>query len=725
MRAPWPLNWQGFPVPILPQHVVTALIVAWALSKLAAYRRRRLSWGYGLALAAAAWFVWMKIEPAPNYFLPKAYPPHNVRYPASDARVYVLSVQQARLGYGYYAHPSSPRSRYGHPFVGKFGLYTVLFAVPLPSENQITVHFAVWLAFNALLPVLGYLVGRALHSSTTGFAFALLLLARSTVALSVANRLDAVHVKNIMSEPVLRLVFLALLYALLHWPRLPKQGQWLGGALIGALLAWSVLVRLEALLVLFGLLAFAILFLLVRRAGGRALVAAIIALFAVWAPWMTRTWFLTQSLGEDERTPWFFSRRVRAGASVEYRSPPTPTPTPAPTPSSQTHPSSQTLISSHLRSSSPKSISPTKPLLDNDKAETTPWLKQLLTILQHIPILGDLLRWPRDLWLHIWNYIGRNVITTWTMFPWGFRFYDALQVTRMRPFAESRPLTWWHGLVWGVNLALVALGWVAVWRRDRWAALAPWLIYSFYILGISFARTGGGRYIIPIDWIPVLFYVAGWVVLFRIIASILEIPFSSEDISSPLTHVHGWAWLLLTGGLTVASALGVWAEVYSVWRSTRQPDLLPPRHRLTTLDEVFAQLETWNVWSQSPVTKEDLQTMTHTLHIQPDWGFAYFPRYVASGQYCGDWCGYLNPSQPLLFFVIMGTWGQLPIVIPADNIPKIWPSGSEAIALLCPPRKDFHHREALLVAIHTPEGETHVYVNPSQKCDYAFVRRRP
>ncbi len=726
VRAPWALNWQGFPTPVLPQHLLLAFGLAWLLGFLSSRRRQIGPGWYGVFALVATWLIWMALEPAPNYFLPRAYPPHDVRYPASDARVYVLSGQQARKGYGYYASAAETYTTHGHPFVSKTGLQALFAFFPWPlTRGTWPWLMGAWLLLNALLVPAAYWVGRMLHSQRLGFALAALLVLREVAAFTAAARLDTVHVKNFMSEPLLRLLFLAWVAGLIGWLRLPRDGRQVpAGALVGALGAWTVLVRVESLVALAGLAFILLILMLLRRVAFRAFVVAGLALLAVWLPWMMRTWFLTSWYAPTERTPWFFGFKVRAGASAEYRAPPTPTPTPSPpeTFAPRYVPIVYAPGAPHAQPSgrpAPVTLGPGAQNSQEDDGAFVPWWQRVLAYLRSLPLVDTLSQWPRDVWLHLWHYIGRNVVTTWTMFPWTPRFYDAYQVTKLRPLAEGRPMTWWHGLALGLNLAVVALGWVTVWRRDRWAAMAPWLLYGFYILGISFARTGGGRYVVPIDWIPVMFYLVGWLTVLRGLAFVLGFPMPRAVARVPRARVHpGWA-LLLASGLALVSALGTWVEVHAVWQSRQQPELTPPRHRLVTVDELFAQLEAWQV--RGALAESALREAERARPLRLEWGFAYFPRYVAAGQYCGDWCGYLTPERPLLFLVVIGTWGQTQLVIPVDDAPEAWPLGSEVIAFICPPKEGLHHREALLVAIRTPQGHVLVYQNERLSCDYAFV----
>jgi hypothetical protein len=60
-----------------------------------------------------------------------------------------------------------------------------------------------------------------------------------------------------------------------------------------------------------------------------------------------------------------------------------------------------------------------------------------------------------------------------------------------------------------VNLALVALGIGASWKRRGWVALLPLWLEVCYILSVALGRQSGWRFTLPVDWVVILYYAAG------------------------------------------------------------------------------------------------------------------------------------------------------------------------------------------------------------------------
>jgi len=62
-----------------------------------------------------------------------------------------------------------------------------------------------------------------------------------------------------------------------------------------------------------------------------------------------------------------------------------------------------------------------------------------------------------------------------------------------------------------LELCLIALGIGTCWSRWKIAGLAPLLLSLAYMLALGLARTSGGRYIVPVDWVTYFYFGVGLV----------------------------------------------------------------------------------------------------------------------------------------------------------------------------------------------------------------------
>ncbi len=61
------------------------------------------------------------------------------------------------------------------------------------------------------------------------------------------------------------------------------------------------------------------------------------------------------------------------------------------------------------------------------------------------------------------------------------------------------------------NLILLILGFVYAWHHGRWAGMIPLVVFLSYHLTNSLARSSGSRYLVPVDWVLLLYFAFGLV----------------------------------------------------------------------------------------------------------------------------------------------------------------------------------------------------------------------
>ena len=461
-----------------------------------------------LVLWIAAASLWMAAPQQTSTFNPGPFLPNGEFYPNSDAETYDACAYTAMQGQPYCAFTGNAVSK---------PLYTVfLFFLHLLSGNNYEVLINLQVIFIALLPALVYLIGRELHSRSTGLLAAILVIVKINNSIVHSLSIWTVsHPKFMMSEPFLS-VFMALLcYFMIKWYRDP-QGKRLYLYLSAAILGLSTLIRdnVWALLPVFMLVIF------FRSKGSfwqkffHFIQFGLVCLLII-VPWAARN----ISLGLTPVTAWSSLQHVifenRYGIDTDEQSYEILDPHQY---STALDPAEESLLSfsnektsnevavhavawhsttpsDHVEESYPNAFS-------SGSLFSTGFNSIISSTANHLlhNFLAIFLSLPMTLNT---GDVEDLVSTTWQISPWTRTWDGTLDIQAFFLIA--------------INLVIVSLGILAFKKKGKEEYLIPVLILLTYLVGVAFAKTSGGRYIVPVDWVVPLFYASGLVFLLNAI----------------------------------------------------------------------------------------------------------------------------------------------------------------------------------------------------------------
>jgi len=108
------------------------------------------------------------------------------------------------------------------------------------------------------------------------------------------------------------------------------------------------------------------------------------------------------------------------------------------------------------------------------------------------------------------DHLLHNLVTSAMIFPFTPEFLSMREVVKEgEPFWRPRwdgGMTGLSGFMLVLNLGLVAFGFGTAFQRHRLRGLLPIGALLLYLAANSLARTSGGRYVVPVDWILVAYY---------------------------------------------------------------------------------------------------------------------------------------------------------------------------------------------------------------------------
>ncbi len=474
--------WYGAGVPVLTVQVLLALLIMIGLTIIARklLRTKNLEkkrW-FDLILFVAIWAIagamWAREPANPDFFITKPVAPNYELYPDYDARFFDLYSQYALIGQGL-----------GNGGFDDRPLYSALLLYLHTFLGQDYAQIVAWqAALFAVFPALGYLLGKQLHSRAVGAGLALLFTLRGINSIVLGPFINTVHQKQMMTDFPSAIFMLLIAILLIRWLREPGK-NWSSLAWAAGVTGLATLLRPHPLVYLPILIALAI---WVYRSQKRLWLTfsgvILITALAGVLPWVVGN-------GQSQSVVDLYLKKIENVIHTRYPD-------------------------LHLPGGSSIAPGPVKVAAVDDS-----YLADVNHPQANAPKDKSVLAFGFD------NFLN-NITTTVQVLP-SSPYYQDLRYTVKTSENFWRP--YWDGAIspWGkvlllFNLLLLALGLGAVWKRARWGGFIPLLIMLAYYGMNGLARTSGGRYIVPVDWVVIVYYFLGLVALVEMIGALFFDP---------------------------------------------------------------------------------------------------------------------------------------------------------------------------------------------------------
>ena len=666
--------WNSPGVPILGLQV----LIAWAaglgalLAGVWLARRLLRNWGIGvdIFLFVVIWvtaaLMWAAEPQVRSFFAPQPAPPNHEFYPISDAMTYDLAAQFALIGQGLDngQHTDKPL------------LSTFLVLVHLIAGQDFDQVANVQAIFLALLPALLYALGRALHSRPAGVMAGLLAAFKGKNAISSAWMVLSANPKALTSELPMAVILALLTLLTVLWLQRPER-RFTVGMLAAGVIGLGTLTRHNAWVFVpfFALLGLKVLWGRKRQiVPGAALLA--IAFAASIAPWMVRTMTVTGSplyfLGplesvvlEDRYAEIEGDGIQDAGKSepieilLEGIKPSLDGESPAESGAAQPAQATAPVGSAGL----PPETAATQALQVAELPKPLTPGARLVEGLQFIP-----------------SHYFHNLITSILVLPLS-PVNDDLRTTIMSEdslwqvdrVSIQMPIDL---LLLVINLLCVGVGVGVVWRRWRLAGLAPLLTFSIYHLGTAAARTSGGRYIVPVDWV-VYFYFAIGVVQLSLWGLALfgrRAEGAVEDVQqAPGSKLAGWG--RLAGSLALLALIGATPLMVD--------KLIPGRYSAATRQEVKVILIERDLTADLGMDQAELEEFVENQAAFTWMGRGLYPRFYNHDAGVSAKSAYAPLPYQRLIFTLAARHGPEYGILPTMHYIEYFPNGSDVIVLGC------------------------------------------
>ncbi|MFN2197116.1 MAG: hypothetical protein ACK2UW_13440 [Anaerolineales bacterium] len=477
----------------------------------------RLDVVLGLLIWLAAWGYWLSVPLPASWFVDAPTEPNYEYYPNSDALIYDTTGQSVLVGEPYKSWdlPYPRRPMYAMFLAGLRGLGAQDYGLAAGLQAGVL----------AIFPVLIFLLAGSLGDRLAGVFAAALVILREGSGIAISGSITVAHSRLLMSD--LPNAFGALLFTLIivGWLKAPQARR--GFALLGgAVLGTFMLVRPEIGVLLLAAAGVSLLVLHARLrswAGGLALL--VLGLGLVLAPWVWRNYRLSGQIFLERpgnRVDFLLKRLFKPLHS-------TPTPTPTSGPTSGFNFAADDVYAGLPQAARRGLLSPAAASLaqagGEDPGDAGPGDQSPVPNAQ-----GDLST--------VLGYMGahfmHNQVQLALLLPDTLRFPEAalgflahrdpvrfseeccstINYVRRLPFWFDVPQTGFDLptqtiVLLALNLFLLALGITRAWQRWSWVGLMPLAVALAYTTITALARTSGGRYLLGVDWVALLYYALG------------------------------------------------------------------------------------------------------------------------------------------------------------------------------------------------------------------------
>jgi len=472
-------------------------------------------WGVFLLIWIVAAILWIQVPMQPTYFAPLQRPPDGVLFPYSDAALYDRTAQFALMGLGLRNGGYVDKPLYS-------SFLTVLHLIGGQNYDLVT---AMQAAVFALLPALSYALGRRLHSRPAGIATALLVIFRGMNAIAGGHLIQTAHARLLLSEMPTALVLAFLVYFMTRWFENPRGS--LHPVLAGGALGLSTLIRhnpwfLVPIIVLAALI-------LYWRKWKRWLTQVSLfglAMLMVIAPWM---YYSQKTVG----TPLYFMIPFRGVLWKNRLLPAIEENSLIPASGEEVHLSVVGISAiGNLLLSQTGNVMP----VAKNSATKIPRVVQIMSAHLYNNLRGSLLLLPETLIADDLEHTLSDQESVWKA-------------------------TWTDGVsvLMVVNVIILLIGIGATWNKLCIAGVVPLIIFGGYLVAVVVARTSGGRYLVPIDWVVLLYYAIGIV---QIIAWVTEKSPNCKRVDEKPAEYRAsrWQWAAGILGLVLVTGMIPFAQ---------------------------------------------------------------------------------------------------------------------------------------------------------------------
>lgn len=639
------IYWQGPGVPLLVSQVILAWVIGLLFNALVVRLKDKNQGSVNIVVCFALWtlavFLWQSQPARISYNVLEPNPPNFQEYPFGDAILYDTAAHE------FLAGTALPNDFWVKPL---YSFFLALLHIVAGENYELLVFLQI--AILAVVPAFVYLLVSLVGNRTAGVLASLLVILREQNSIALSNVIQVSHLKLLLSDVFSMGLVVLLLWLLFRWFEKPNERRNTLLA-VGGVLGLLTLTRGHPILLLPIIL---VIVFPVRAENFRhrfvraGVFMAGVAL--VLLPWLLRIY--------------------QATGRIALQSPVSP------------------------YSANMAGLYSLTPRLANPEIFTTDISSQTLeeSDAQNKQVLDFIVRHPDEVLRFVSAHYFHNVIYSYIYLP------QSLRLERLRAYVTTEPF-WgnWQGelsfqnwILVFINMGLIALGLGSAWKKHTFLALVPLLIGMGYNASVSVGRISGWRFILPSDWITLVYFSVGlvqfscmvWFVVARSMQDV-SIKDQTQAVEKPSANWVNAAALAMFF-LFIGSAVTYGNRLFS------------DRYPMQSAEELVEEYVNATEPLGQPFSDGELNRFLQSENAVIVYGQAIYPYYLKSdsGPVNHAWPAYKPRPYPRLVFYLVGP-EAMNVILPISSHNFDFPDGAEVIVLGC--KNGFGDVEALSVLL--------------------------
>jgi 4-amino-4-deoxy-L-arabinose transferase-like glycosyltransferase len=407
----------------------------------------KMDWIIFIGLWLLAVLLWYNTTMSPTHFAPAPLLPNEEVYPNSDALIFDRASYHLLHGIGF------DNQLIRRPlYVGMLALFHAVAG----GNYEKTIFLQILVL--ALIPPLVYLLTFELSSRLGGLIAGGLILLREKNSIELSGLIVTSHAKLLMSDMMAMLGVILVLYLTVRLLNRKNYSNW-APAIAGVCLGLTTLIRAQVLILLPVLLLFLIISKKPMLTGFKISGLFLLGIVLAMLPWVWRNWNLTGTFVLDDRgeekllarnysmTPFSMPARLEGETEREF--------------------------SARL------------------KADVITFIRT------H----------PKDILFFVSNHFFRNLAVSAVYIAPAYPTDTPSMLVKNLPFWDD-----WAGYLHAsglplfINLTILAFGVGIAVANNKFAGLLPLAAFLVYGFGDALVRSSGWRFILPADWVILVYY---------------------------------------------------------------------------------------------------------------------------------------------------------------------------------------------------------------------------